>query len=105
MSHRVAIFDHDQCVARVGLDHHFTDEVRLFDQLPRRRALVKDFLDTHVGDGHLDAVVGRGGLLPPCRPGPTWSPRSSSNSRTRTQFLPRVQQADEIALAILEPRE
>lgn len=68
-STKVALFDDDQCVARVGLDHYFSDEVRLFDQLPRRRELVQDFLDAHLGDGHLDAVVGRGGLLPPLAAG------------------------------------
>ena len=69
-STKVALFEDDICLARAALDHQFSAEMPLFDQLPARRRLVQEFLDIQLRDDqHLDAVVGRGGLLPPLMAG------------------------------------
>lgn len=78
MSHRIAVinpgststkmglFDGGECVAHKSVDHQFAGGTGLWEQLPLRREVVRRFLAERCGEEEgLDAVVGRGGLLPP----------------------------------------
>lgn len=71
-STKVALFEEASRVDEKKINHS-NEELSQFkairDELPMRIGKVKAFLDASLGDDTLDAVVGRGGMLPPVRHG------------------------------------
>lgn len=67
-STKVSLFEGTQCVRSQSLHHDVAElkGLRLIDQLPMRLQKVREFIS---GEKHLDAVVGRGGLLHPLKSG------------------------------------
>lgn len=64
-STKVGLFAGDECLARESVDHHFAGGMGLWEQLPIRWEMVRRFFEEQCGKEPIDAVVGRGGLLPP----------------------------------------
>ncbi|MFU8802571.1 MAG: butyrate kinase [Bradymonadaceae bacterium] len=65
-STKLGIFRDDECLWRESFEHRFEGELSLLSQLPVRQEAVTEFLEDRLPEGVvLDAVVGRGGLLPP----------------------------------------
>jgi len=67
-STKLGLFQDTTCLAQEIIRHEFAGQPALREQLPERLELIRKFLSACDVEG-LDAVVGRGGLLPPLRAG------------------------------------
>ncbi len=67
-STKVALFEGDECIVREDIFHQFSGAMELWKQLPIRWEVLRRFLEEEC-DQDVDAVVGRGGLLPPLQAG------------------------------------
>lgn len=79
-STKVALYADEERVWQENIEHpaaQISRFAKIYDQLDMRYEVVMDLLEKKAcPPASLSAVVARGGLLPPCPPGPIWSTRT-----------------------------